>query len=137
MGPSGTRQSYVFAFAQDGSLRIQSNFGQSGFFVFLHTIFRHLLLSRTGLSYWNTSNKLSLRGVLHQKRLSAGALGFKSFLVQDDEAISQEAPCPPFLKGVKRDCHTLWAHNDNRKAFSDLATKSIISATFTFFNLSH
>ena len=45
---------------------------------------------------------MSLRGVLHQKRLSAGPLGFKSFLVQDDAAIpaqSVEKTC--FLKKMR------------------------------------
>ena len=55
-----------------------------------------------------------------------------------DAAISQNPPYPPFLKGgVRRHCNTLWAQNDNRKALDALATKFIISVTFTFFNLSH
>lgn len=85
MGPPGTRHSRVFAFAQDGGLGIQGDFGQFGFFVFLLLIFHYLPLSRTVLSYSNTSNKLSLRGV--------------SDRIRYDEAISQNPPYPPFLKG--------------------------------------
>jgi hypothetical protein len=51
---------------------------------------------------------------------------------------SLNPPLAPFSKGgVWRQCHTSCPHNTNRKAFNVLATRVIISVTFTFFNLSH
>jgi hypothetical protein len=82
MGPPRTGHACVFAFAQDGGLGIQSDFAQPWFFVFFLLIFHYLPLSRKGLSYWNTSNKLSLRGF--------------SDRIGDDEAISQPPPGPFF-----------------------------------------
>ena len=49
MGPSGTRHSRVFAFAQDGSLGIQGNFGQFRLFIFFLVVLLHQALSRKRL----------------------------------------------------------------------------------------